>query len=165
MAALYEISAQYASILDAVERAESEDEACELLDELAEIGDALENKAEQFIRIIKVKKAEAAAFKAEADRLSRKKKAAENVAERLKKAMLDAMRLTDQKEIKTSIGKWRIQNNPWSCEVVNIDKVPMAYHIKQEDKIDKAGLLKHFALTGEVVDGCEFVQKPGIRFR
>ena len=165
MAALYEISAQYASILDAVERAESEDEAYELLDELAEIGDALENKAEQFIRIIKVKEAEAEAFKAEADRLSRKKKAAENVAERLKKAMLDAMQLTGQKEIKTSIGKWRVQNNPWSCEVVNIDKVPMAYHIKQEDKIDKAGLLKHFALTGEVVDGCEFVQKPGIRFR
>lgn len=165
MAALYEISAQYASILDAVERAENEDEACELLDELAEIGDALENKAEQFIRIIKVKEAEEAAFKAEEDRLSRKKKAAENVVERLKKAMLDAMQLTGQKEIKTSIGKWRVQNNPWSCEVVNIDKVPMEYHIRQEDKIDKAGLLKYFALTGEVVDGCEFVQKPGIRFR
>lgn len=165
MAALYEISAQYASILDAVERAESDDEACELLDELAEIGDALENKAEQFIRIIKIKEAEAAAFKAESDRLSKKEKAAKNVAERLKKAMLEAMQLTGQKEIKTSIGKWRVQNNPWSCEVVNIDKVPMEYHIKQEDKIDKVGLLKRFALTGEVVDGCEFVQKPGIRFR
>ena len=165
MASLYDISGQYAVVLNAIEMADTPEEAQELLDELAAIGDDLDNKAEQYIRIIKVKEAEAEGFKEEADRLTKKRKAAENVAERLKQAMLDAMKLTGQTVIQTSIGKWRVQNNPWSCDVTDIDKVPMEYHIKQEDKIDKAGLLKHFALTGEVIDGCEFVQKQGIRFR
>ena len=165
MAALYEISAQYAAILDAIDCAEDGDEAYELLDELAEIGDALENKAEQFIRIIKVKEAEAEGFKAEAERLARKKQAAENVAKRLKQAMLDAMKMTGHTEIKTSIGKWRVQNNPWSCEVVNIDKVPMEFHIKHEDTVDKKSLLAKFKATGEIIDGVEFKQEQGIRFR
>ena len=78
---------------------------------------------------------------------------------------LNGETIYENSEIKTTIGKWKVQNNPWSCDVTDIDKIPMEYHIKQEDKIDKAGLLKHFALTGEVIDGCEFVQKQGIRFR
>lgn len=165
MASLYDISGQYAVVLNAIEMAETSEEAQELLDELAAIGDDLDNKAEQYIRIIKVKEAEAEGFKAEADRLTKKRKAAENVAERLKQAMLDAMKLTGQTEINTTIGKWKVQNNPWSCDVTDIDKVPLEYHIKQEDKIDKAGLLKHFKATGELVDGVEFKQTEGIRFR
>ena len=125
----------------------------------------LTEKAENYVKVIKNVQSDVDGYKAEAKRLTKKATAGENLIERLKNAMLDAMKLAGQTEISTSIGKWRVQNNPWSCEVVDIDKVPMQYHIKQEDKIDKAGLLKQFALTGEVVDGCEFVQKHGIRFR
>ena len=165
MASLYELSAEYAGFLDAYANAQNEDEAAEILQSLVDIHGELTEKAENYVKVIKNVQSDVDGYKAEAKRLSKKATAGENLIERLKNAMLDAMKLTGQTVIQTSIGKWRVQNNPWSCDVTDIDKIPMEYHIKQEDKIDKAGLLKHFALTGEVIDGCEFVQKQGIRFR
>lgn len=165
MAALYDIGVRYAALLDAMEKAENGDEAYELLDDLAEIDDELEVKAEQYSRIIKIKEAEADGFKKEAERLTAKRQAAKNVVRRLKQAMLDAMKLANKTELPTSIGKWKIQMNPWSCDVVDIDKVPMEFHIKQEDKVDKKGLVARFKETGEIIDGVEFRQEQGIRFR
>lgn len=162
---LYELSAEMAGFIDAYDMAETDEERAEIAQSLVDLHGEITDKADGYAKVMRNKMAEAEALKKEAKRLTNKAKAAENLAERLKNAMLDAMKMTGQTEIPTSIGKWRVQNNPWSCEVVDIDKVPMQYHIKQEDNIDKAGLLKQFALTGEVVDGCEFVQKQGIRFR
>lgn len=164
MASLYDIGARYAALLDRMESAEG-DEALDALDELAMIDDELEVKAENYIRIIKDKEAEADGFKKEADRLTAKRQAAENVAKRLKQAMLDAMKLAGKVELPTSIGKWKVQSNPLSCEVLDINKVPQEWHIKCDDKIDKAGLIKHYKMTGELVDGCEFKQTEGIRFK
>ena len=164
MASLYDIGARYAALLEKMENAEG-DEALDVLDELAMMDDELEVKAENYIRIIKAKEAEAEGFKKEADRLTAKRQAAENVAKRLKQAMLDAMKLAGKTELPTSIGKWKVQSNPLSCEVLDINKVPQEWHIKCDDKIDKAGLIKHYKMTGELVDGCEFKQTEGIRFK
>lgn len=164
MASLYDIGARYAALLDRMESAEG-DEALDVLDELAMMDDELEVKAENYIRIIKDKEAEADGFKKEADRLTAKRQAAENVAKRLKQAMLDAMKLAGKVELPTSIGKWKVQSNPLSCEVLDINQVPQEWHIKCDDKIDKAGLIKHYKMTGELVDGCEFKQTEGIRFK
>lgn len=164
MASLYDIGARYAALLEKMENAEG-DEALDVLDELAMMDDELEVKAENYIRIIKAKEAEADGFDKEAKRLTAKKQAAENVAKRLKQAMLDAMKLAGKVELPTSIGKWKVQSNPLSCEVLDINKVPQEWHIKCDDKIDKVGLIKHYKMTGELVDGCEFKQTEGIRFK
>lgn len=164
MASLYDIGSRYAALLDKMESAEG-DEALDVLDELAMMDDELEVKAENYIRIIKAKETEADGFDKEAKRLTAKKQAAENVAKRLKQAMLDAMKLAGKVELPTSIGKWKVQANPMSCEVLDINKVPQEWHIKCDDKIDKVGLIKHYKMTGELVDGCEFKQTEGIRFK
>jgi hypothetical protein len=164
MASLYDIGARYAALLEKMESAEG-DEALDALDELAMMDDELEVKAENYIRIIKAKEAEADGFDKEAKRLTAKKQAAENVAKRLKQAMLDAMKMANKTELPTSIGKWKVQSNPLSCEVLDINKVPQEWHIKCDDKIDKVGLIKHYKMTGELVDGCEFKQTEGIRFK
>ena len=165
MANLYELSAGYASLVDAYDAAESDEERADLLAILTETEGDIADKAEAYAKVIRMKEEEAEAFEAEIKRMTARKKAAENMVERLKAALLDAMKLTNTPEIKTSIGKWRIQNNPLSCEVRDPSKIPMQFHIKHEDTIDKAGLLKYHAMTGEMVDGCEFVHKQGIRFR
>lgn len=165
MASLYELSAGYATLIDAYDTAETDEEREDILKILTTTEGDITEKAESYAKVIRMKEEEAKGFKAEADRLTARKQAAENMAKRLKAAMLDCMKLTGTPEIKTSIGKWRLQSNPWSCEVVNIDRVPMEFHIKQEDKIDKAGLLKRFKATGELIDGVEFKQEQGVRFR
>ena len=165
MASLYELSAGYATLVDAYDTAETDQEREDILNLLAEAEGDIEGKAENYAKLIRMKEEEAKAFKAEADRLTKRRQAAENLVSRLKAGMLDSMKLTGATEIKTSIGKWRVQLNPVSCEVVNIDAVPMQYHIKQEDKIDRKGLIDHYKQTGELVAGVEYKQEPGIRFR
>ena len=165
MASLYDITAGYASLIDAYDNADSDEEREGIIAMLASAEGEITEKAENYARVIRMKEEEAKAFKAEADRLTKRKQAAENMVARLKDALLGAMALTGTQEIKTSIGKWRLQMNPLSCDVVDIEKVPMQYHIKQEDKIDKKSLLADYKATGEIIDGVVFKQEQGIRFR
>ena len=165
MASLYEISAEYAAFLEAYENASCEEEAAEILQSLVDIHGSLEEKAENYAKLIKNVEADAKAYKDESDRLDKKAKVAKNFAERLKGAMLDAMKLTDTKEIPTSIGKWKTQLNPMSCDVTDPDKVPERFHVKQPDKIDKAAMIREHKATGEMFEGAEFKQEMGVRFR
>ena len=165
MASLYDLTSGYASLIDAYDNADSDEEREGILSMLESAESEIADKAENYAKVIRMKEEEAKAFKAEVDRLTARKRAAENMVSRLKSALLDAMKLANTQEIKTSIGKWRVQNNPVSCEVVDIDKIPMQYHIPQEDKIDKKGLIDYYKQTGEIIDGVEFKQEQGIRFR
>lgn len=165
MASLYELSAGYASLIDAYDAAETEEEREDILGMLSAVEGDIADKAEAYAKIIRMKDEEAKGFKAEADRLTKRKQAAENMVTRLKAALLDAMKLTGQTEIKTSIGGWRVQMNPMSCDVTDPDKVPERFHVPQPDKIDKAAMIREHKATGEEFDGAEFKQETGIRFR
>lgn len=165
MASLYELSAEYAAFLEAYESASCEEEAAEILQSLVDIHGTLEEKSENYAKLIKNVEADEKAFKDESDRLDKKAKSAKNFVERLKKAQLEAMQMTGLTEIKTSIGKWRKQLNPMSCDVTDPDKVPERFHVPQPDKIDKAAMIREHKATGEVFEGAEFKQEQGIRFK
>lgn len=165
MATLYELSEGYAQLLDMYEQAETDGERADLLDLLANAEGDITEKADAYARIMRNKQAEAEGYKAEADRLTAKRRAAEAVVERMKEAITTAMMMVGTREIGTTIGKWRLQDNPWSCEVVDVDAVPEEWHIKVDDKIDRAGLVKHFKMTGELIPGVEMKQTVGVRFR
>ena len=165
MANLYEISAEYAGFLDAYANAQNEEEAAEILQSLVDIRGELTEKAENYIRVIKNVQSDVDGYKAEAKRLTKKATAGENLIERLKNAMLDAMKMTDTPTIKTSVGKWALSPNPMSCDVTDPDKVPERFHVPQPDKIDKAAMIREHKATGEVFEGATFVQETGIRFR
>lgn len=165
MASLYELSAEYAGFLDAYANAQSEEEAAEILQSLVDIHGELTEKAENYVRVIKNVQSDVDGYKAEAKRLAAKAKAGENLIDRLKNAMRDAMELTDTPNIQTSIGKWRLQKNPYSCKVTDWTKIPQEFREPQPDKVDNAGLIKHFKATGELFDGCEITQSMGVRFQ
>ena len=165
MASLYEISGAYAALLDAYDAAQDDDEREAIVAQLIAVDGDMSIKADAYARIIKSKEAESKAYHEEAERLDKKSKSAANVAKRLKQVMLDAMKLTNTTSIPTSIGKWYVQNNPWSCEVLDANKVPKEYHVPQPDKIDRQAMIKHFNETGEIIDGAKFEQKLGVRFR
>ena len=165
MASLYELAAGYATLIDAYDNAETPEERENIMKMLESAEGDIADKAEAYAKIIRMKEEEANAFKAEGERLIRKKQVAENVVKRLKAALLDAMKLTGQTEIDTSIGRWKTQLNPMSCDVTDPDKVPERFHVKQPDKIDKAAMIREHKATGEIFDGAKFTQEFGIRFR
>ena len=165
MASLYELSAEYVGFIDAYANAQNEEEAAEILQSLVDIHGELTEKGESYIRVIKNVQSDVDGYKAEAKRLTKKATAGENLIERLKNAMLEAMKMTDTPKIETSIGKWALQQNPMSCDVTDPDKVPERFHVKQPDKIDKAAMIREHKATGELFDGAEFKQELGVRFR
>ena len=89
MATLYDLSKTYSDLLFMYDAAEDDETRDRLLESLASVGDSLTDKADAYARIIRNKDAEAKALKAEADRLTEKRKAAEAAVTRLKAAMLD----------------------------------------------------------------------------
>lgn len=165
MATIYKISEEYADLLSALEFAESEEEIADIWQQMFALEGDIVDKAEIYARIIRNKQAEAEGFKAEKQRLEKCQKAAENVIERLKRALLNSMQLIEVNEIQTGIGKWRLQLNPPSVTVLDESLVPAEFRIPQPDKIDKTGILKHFKSTGEILDGIEVSQATGIRFK
>lgn len=165
MANLYELSTEYAALMAEYDAAEDDEQRARVWTMIDALQDDIADKAEAYARIMRNMQAEAEGYKAEAQRLARKQKAAEAAVEGLKQRLLNAMTLVGAGEIRTSIGKWRIQANPWSCEITDADKVPAEYHVPQPDKIDRAGLLKRFKETGEMLDGVEYTQTTGLRFR
>lgn len=72
---------------------------------LDSIDDNLENKAANYIRIIKNFEHMAQGLKEEVARLQARRKVHENAAERLKSALLYALKATGQRSIETSLGR------------------------------------------------------------
>lgn len=127
----------------------------------AQIGE----KAEAYAKVIRNMTAEADAFKAEADRLYAKAKTCTNAVNRIKEALKNAMLVLEKPECKTSIGTFRITQNPPSCKVVDIMKIPKEFIVEQEPKVAAKEILAHYKETGEIPDGVDIVREESIRFR
>ena len=162
---LYELSEAYMTLLDMYDTADDDAHRDEILAIITATAGAIEDKAEAYARIMRNYKAEADGYKAEIDRLNARYKAANHAVERLQGALLAAMQLLDLHEIQTSIGKWRTQNNPPRAEILDEAAVPEEWRIPQPDKIDRAGIMKHYRETGEIIPGTEIRRDVGIRFR
>ena len=165
MAALYTLTDNYQALLDALSVAETEDEATAIWAQLDGLEEDITDKAEAYARIMRNKQAEAAACKAEIDRLTDMKRRAEAAVDHLKERMLDCLERTGASAIQTGIGKWYTQKNPLSCDVTDEAAIPKEFKIPQPDKIDKKAILAAFKDTGEIIPGTDVVQTLGIRFR
>lgn len=165
MANLYELTGEYTALLMALESAETDEQREAIWQDMDTIEFDITDKAEAYARIIRNCKADVDAYKAEIDRLSQRKKTAEGIVQRLENRLLDSMETLDVGEIHTSIGKWKLQLNPWSCQITDEAQVPEEYRIPQPDKIDRAAMLRHFKETGECLPGADFVRSKSVRFR
>lgn len=165
MATLYELGDEYMDILKQLEEAETDEEANEAWARFDAIQDDIAVKGENYARMMKQLEADAQAYKTESQRLARLQKNAEKSVDGLKSRILDTMQRMDVGEIRTGIGRWKTQLNPWSCNIVDEALVPAEYRKPQPDKIDRKALTDNFKATGEIIPGCEFTQTMGIRFR
>lgn len=93
MASLYELTGDYARFAEYMEQTELEPEMADALTEaLANLSDDIEDKLENYAKIIRNFESDVAGLKAEEARLAEKRKAKENSIKRMKAAMLEGMR-------------------------------------------------------------------------
>ena len=144
---LYELTEEFRQLLDMAEEGELEEQA--LKDTLEAVGAEIEDKADGYARVIKQLEAEAAGFKTEIDRLTSRKRTAEENASRLKKTLEEAMKATGKTKFKTKFFSFGIQKNRPSAVIVDEQSVPEKFRIQQPDKIDKKGIEEYLKNAGD----------------
>lgn len=159
MATLYEMT-ENAKILYELLQAEEIDEQT-LADTLEAMG--ADEKLESYGKIIRQMQADADMFKAELDRLSAKKKSADNAVERMKKAVKDFMEAFGQEKAKAGAFSFYLASTQ-AVSITDEKRIPADYLIPQPDKIDKNGIKKALK-DGVQIAGAELVTNIGVRMR
>ena len=161
MAKLYELTEKYIKLNSLIEDALSNDDVSEddlqtFIDTLDSIQDSIEDKVGNIAGLLKNIESDIKAYKAEEERLAKRRKYLQNKYDGLKKytqIMLESAKID---KLKAGIFNVIIQNNPPSVEVLDENKVPNEYKIPQDPKIDGKRLLEELK-AGKVIDGVRLI--------
>lgn len=164
MASLYDLTGEWQRFQSCLEMYDDE-EINDVYAQIDQLEVSIEEKVGNITRMIRNLTAEGDALRDEEKRLAKRREVCENSVERLKGYLFDNMKAMKVNKFKTGIGTWSIQANPLSVTVLDADKVPEKYHIKQPDKIDRAAIREDHLETGEIVDGVDITQGESLRFR
>lgn len=113
---IYELTGAYLHLQDLLEDPDADDQV--IMDTLESIEGELEDKADQYARIIRNFEGEAEALKNEEHRLKRKREVLENSVSRLKSRLFESMKLTGKTSFKTELFDFNIQKNGGALPVV-----------------------------------------------
>jgi hypothetical protein len=146
---LFEMSNTARQLYELLESGEIDEQT--VLDTMESIGAS--EKLESYVFIQKQLEAEIAAFKAEIERMTERKRSLEANVERMKRAQIDYMKATGQR--KATAGTFTLSlRESKSVKVLDEAAIPETYWKPQPAKLDKAGI-KDALKAGESVPGCE----------
>lgn len=158
---LFDLKENYKAILEMI--IEQEDEQV-LIDTLASINDALEDKADAYTAIIKNLESDNHVIDEEIKRLKRRKASNDNAIKRMKESLQSTMEETGKLKFKTSLNTYNIQKNPPSLKIVDESLIPKDYWVSQAPKLNKKEVLTHLKNGGEI-EGVEVQQTKSLRVR
>lgn len=161
MSTLFDLTDNYKQVYELI--AEQGDEQA-LNDTLVSINDALEDKADGYVSVIKSLESDNKAIDEEIKRLQQRKITNKNGIDRLKESLKESMESIGKTKFKTSLNSYNIQNNPPSLNVIDEKHIPKNFWLSQAPKIDKKALLKHLKEENEV-PGVEIKQTQSLRVR
>lgn len=161
MSTLFNLTDNYKQVYDLI--AEQGDEDV-LNDTLASINDALEDKADGYVSVIKSLESDNKTIDEEIKRLQQRKTTNKNGIDRLKESLKEAMEATGKTKFKTALNCYNIQNNPPSLEVTEEKDIPKEFWLSQAPKLDRKSLLK-FLKENSDVPGVAIKQTRSLRVR
>lgn len=156
---LYEINGQIAQLAELLEEGEIDETTYN--DTIEALG--AEIAVEDVVKGIRNKAAEAEAYKAEADKLTDKKRRAEAAVDGLKRLLLTYLTVTEQKKVST--GLFTVSRGASkSCEIVDESLIPAEYLIPQPSKIDKKTILAELK-EGKTIKGAQLKESEHITIK
>ena len=108
-------------------------------------------KLEDYCKVIRMFEADAAAYKAEKERLSAKQKRAENAIERMTNAISAYLAAVGKTEEKCGVFNVKVSQSK-AAQIVDANAIPAQWRKPQPDKIDQAGIRKAL-IAGEKIAG------------
>lgn len=159
MANLFEMTQAASLLYDLLQNDEIDEQTVN--DTLDAMG--TDEKVESYCKVIKQLQADTEMFKAEIDRISARKRTAENAIERMRNALLAFMEAS--KKDKITAGTFTVSTaTTKSVNIVDESLIPSEYLILPPVKIDKAEISKALR-SGETVKGAELIETKGVRIR
>lgn len=159
---LYELTGAW---LDLYDMADDPDVDAEVwFDTIEGLEGEIEDKADGYAKVMTQLKADAAALKAEEERLHARRSAIENNVQRMKDRLQQMMELTGKTKIKTTLFSYGIQANPPSVIIDDETKIPKKYWIPQDPKLDKAAI-KEMLTNGITCEYAHLSQGRSLRIR
>ena len=138
--------------------AEAGEDIAGLMARLDEIDEAWDKKADNYARLMREAEARADVAKAEAERLTARRKRAEALAESLKARMKFAMKARGLGLAETSIGTWKFGKGRESVEILDAAKVPDEYLVHPAPTVSKTAIMAAYKATGEIIPGTEITR-------
>ena len=157
---LYELTGQYLELLDMAEDADPEVFA----DTLEGIDGEIEDKADNYAKVIRTLEGDAQSVKSEIDRLTEKKHFLENNIKKIKENLQVCMAATKKTKFKTQLFSFGIQKNPPSVRIKNEAEIPVQFYRQPEPVLDKMAL-KDFLKQNGAQEYAELVQTESLRIR
>ena len=163
---LYELTSDYLNLLELAEDPDIDEQA--FLDTLEGIEGALEDKADNYAKIMRMLEADTKGIKAEEDRLSARRKTIENNIKRMKSALQYAMEATGKTKFKTQLFSFNVQNNPASVvmDESDIENIPERFLKYKDPEIDRKAI-KDAIKAGDqdAIDIAHLEQSQSLRIR
>lgn len=134
---LYELTEQWDTVFNMMEDGETDEQV--IFDTLESIEGEIEDKADNYAKIIRNLQANADALKAEEERLYRRRKSAENHIQKLKDTLQANLEFIGKTKFKTDLFSFSVSKNggkqPLSI-TENLDEIPGKYLIPQPPKVN-----------------------------
>lgn len=159
---LYELTENYRNLQELLDNPEIDQEL--ITKALDEVGEQLEEKAENIAKLIKTLEVEVNGYKTEEKRLADRRKTLENRITGLKSYIDATMKATGKKRFKGQLFSFNIQKNPPSVKITDNTLIPKEYYIQQEPVLDKKTVLAELK-NGVIVPGTELSQTESLRIR
>ena len=149
---LYKLTEDYMNLLALAEDPDIDEQA--FMDTLDGIGGAIEDKAENYAKVMRQLEADAAACDAESKRLKNKSKTIENNIRRMKQALQYAMVATGKTKFKTQLFSFYIQKNSASVVMDEqyIENIPERFLVRKDPEINRKAI-RDAINAGEDLEG------------
>ena len=159
MVKLYELTERYNTIREMLDRDTQEITREEINESLSSIEDDIRIKVGNIGKLVLELKSDIVAIKAEEDRLTQRRQSYVNKMEWLKLYLLAEMTKTNILRVKEDVVSVSVQDNPPSCEVVDLEQIPEQFIrvIPEQHEADRKAIIEHFKETGEIVSGVDLI--------
>lgn len=157
MASLYELTGQFNHVAEMLTDEQIEQEV--IIHTLESIDAAIEDKADNYAKLIKNQESDSKGIAEEIKRLQTRKQAIDNNVKNMKLSLQNAMNEIGKTKFKTELFSFNIQKNPVKVDIVDEDLIPDEFK-KIKIEYDKTAIKK-----ADNVPGVELVQSESLRIR
>ena len=162
---LYELTNDYINLLALAEDPDTDPEV--LADTLEGLDGQLEDKADNYAKVIRQIESDVNGLKAEIERLQARKTVAQNNIDRMKANLEQMMIATDKTKFKTELFSFGIQKNPAKVVMDEqyIENVPEEYLKYKDPEIDRKKLAEDLKAGKDLNGIAHLEQSESLRIR